>query len=128
MLAVREMTNAYLLERETYGRQIGSYQALQFNMADMYMATETAKELTYRAAWMVQEGLPQAAEFVAMAKGWISEKYKWVSERGIQLHGAIATSRDHDASLYYRRARILDMTLGDVDSCREAVAVRSLGL
>ncbi len=127
MEQVLEMTNAYAKERVAYGRPIGGFQGIQWYLANMWIATQTSKELTYRAGWMVQEGVPEATEFVAMTKGWVGEQYKWVSERGIQIHGGIGTTRDHDVGLYYRRARVADMTFGDADHHREAVA-RGLGL
>jgi len=74
----------------------------------------------------VSEGLP-STEKVAITKGWVNEAYKFVTERGVQIHGAVGTTRDHDMGLYYRRAWAADLAFGDTDFQREVVA-RQLGL
>ncbi|MCK4362375.1 MAG: acyl-CoA/acyl-ACP dehydrogenase [Dehalococcoidia bacterium] len=126
MQAVLDMSVAYAKERVQYGRPIGSFQAIQHMLADMYLRVETSKNILYQAAWMVSEGLP-AAEKVAIAKGWCNEAYKKVTEDGVEVHGAIGTARDHDMGLYYRRSKAADPTFGDTESQRELVA-QQLGL
>ncbi len=124
--AALDMSVAYAKERVQYGRPIGSYQAIQFYLADMWIKVDMGKNIVYEAAWMVSEGLP-AAEKVAIAKGWVNEAYKFATEYGIQVHGAIGTTRDHDMGLYYRRARAAVPTFGDTDF-QKAVVARQLGL
>jgi len=116
-----EMTVAYSKERVQYDRPIGAFQALQHIMADMWIAMETSRYLTYEAAWMESEGLPCAKE-VSMAKAYVNEAYKYVSKWGVRLHGGIGTSRDHDIPLYYRRAKAADTAFGSTDFHRELVA------
>lgn len=126
MQAVLDMSVAYAKERVQYGRPIGSFQAIQHMLADMYLRVETSKNILYQAAWMVSEGLP-VAEKLAIAKGWCNEAYKKVTEDGVEVHGAIGTARDHDMGLYYRRSKAADPTFGDTESQRELVA-QQLGL
>jgi alkylation response protein AidB-like acyl-CoA dehydrogenase len=126
MQAVLDMSVAYAKERVQYGRPIGSYQAIQHMLADMFIRTETSKNIVYEAAWMVSEGL-ECADKVSIAKAWCNEAYKKVTEDGVEVHGAIGTSRDHDMGLYYRRAMAANPTFGDTEDHREVVA-RSLGL
>jgi len=121
-----DMSVEYAKERVQYGRPIGSFQAIQFYLADMWMKVDMGKNIVYEATWMVSEGLP-ATEKVAITKGWVNEAYKFVTERGVQIHGAIGTTRDHDMGLYYRRAWAADLAFGDTDFQREVVA-RHLGL
>jgi len=123
---VLEITNAYAKERIAYGRPIGSFQGIQWYLADMLTALNTSKELVYRTAWAFDTGQPEAGELIATSKAWVSEQYKWVSERGVQIHGGIGTTRDHDVALYYRRAKVADMTFGDADFHKENVA-RAIG-
>ena len=124
--AALEMTVAYVKERVQYGRPVGSFQVIQHYCANMWISVETGKNILYQAAWMVGEGLPATKE-VAVAKGWINDAYKFVTERGVQCHGAIGTTRDHDMGLYYRRAMAADLVYGNTDYQREVVA-RQLGL
>jgi alkylation response protein AidB-like acyl-CoA dehydrogenase len=126
MQAVLDMSVTYAKERVQYGRPIGSYQAIQHMLADMSIRVGMSKNILYEAAWMVSEGLPAAGK-LATAKGFCNEAYKKVTVDGVEVHGAIGTTRDHDMGLYYRRAIVADSTFGDTESQREAVAIE-LGL
>jgi alkylation response protein AidB-like acyl-CoA dehydrogenase len=125
--AAMEMTLSYVKERVQYGRPIGSFQVIQHYCANMWMNVETSRDILYKAAWSLAEGLPTGATEVAVAKGWINEAYKFVTERAVQCHGAIGTTRDHDIGLYYRRAKSGELAFGDTDFYKEVVA-RKLGL
>jgi alkylation response protein AidB-like acyl-CoA dehydrogenase len=121
MQACLDMTVGYAKERVQYGRPIGSFQALQHVMADMWILTQTSRYLTYLAAWKESEGLPCIQE-ASTAKAYVNEAYKWVSSKAVQLHGGIGTSREHDIGLYYRRAKAADIAFGNTDFHRERVA------
>jgi alkylation response protein AidB-like acyl-CoA dehydrogenase len=121
MQAAVDMTVAYCKERVQYDRQIGAFQALQHIMSDMWMITQTSKHIAYQAAWMESEGEPCDME-AAMAKAYVNENYKWVTERAVNLHGGIGTSREHDIGHYYRRAKAADTAFGDTEYQRELVA------
>jgi alkylation response protein AidB-like acyl-CoA dehydrogenase len=123
MQAAVEMTVAYSKERVQYDRPIGAFQALQHIMADMWTAMQTSRYIVYQAAWLESEGLPSEKE-VAMAKAYVNEKYKWLTEKGVLLHGAIGTSREHDIPLYFRRAKAADIRYGGTDYWREVVATK----
>jgi alkylation response protein AidB-like acyl-CoA dehydrogenase len=121
-----DMTLAYVKEREQYGRPIGGFQVIQHYLANMWTKVDTSRNILYLAAWKLAEGQP-AARDIATAKGWINEAYKFVTERAVQCHGAIGTTRDHDIGLYYRRSKSTELAFGDTDFHVEAVA-RELGL
>jgi len=121
MQACVDMTVEYSKERVQYDRPIGSYQALQHIMVDMWIAMETSRYLLYKSAWAASEGLPCSKEASA-TKAYVNEAYKHVSKWAIRLHGGIGTSREHDISLYYRRARSSDPSFGGTDFHREIVA------
>jgi len=123
---VVETTVAYAKERVQYNRPIGSFGIIQHYLADMWTEVNMAKRLTYYAAWAIEQGLPCAME-VAMAKAWVNDTYKHCTRMGVQIHGAVGTTRDHDVGLYYRRARQAALLFGDSDSCREVVA-QEMGL
>ena len=126
MEASLEMTTAYTKEREQYKRPIGNFQVIQHYLSNMFIKTNTAKNLTYEAAWMAGEGL-HCTYHVSAAKSYVSDAYKYVTERGVQVHGAIGTTREHDMGLYYRRAKAADVLLGDCVHHNELVA-KELGL
>jgi len=121
-----EMTVAYSKERVQYDRPIGAFQALQHIMADMWTSMETGRYLVYEVAWMESEGQPCAKE-ASLAKAYVNEAYKNVGQWAIRLHGAIATSYDHDIPLYYRRSKAADTAFGGTDFHRELVA-QKIGL
>jgi alkylation response protein AidB-like acyl-CoA dehydrogenase len=121
-----EMTVAYSKERVQYDRPIGAFQALQHKMADMWTAMKTGRYLVYEVAWMESQGLPCAKE-ASMAKAYVNEIYKDVAKWAVRLHGAIATSADHDIPFYYRRSKAADIAFGNTDFHREIVA-QKIGL
>jgi len=121
-----EASVAYAKDRVQYGKSIGSFQVIQHYLADMWIEAGMAKRLTYHAAWAVDNGLPCSKE-VAAAKSWVNDVYKHVTRMGVQVHGAIGTTRDHDIGLYYRRAKQAAVLFGDSDFCHEQVA-QELGL
>ena len=119
---VLEMTNSYAKERVQYGQPIGGFQAIQHYLADMWADVETAKSITYEAVWRVSDGLPDAADIAAIAKCWVNQAYKRVTAQGVQIHGAIGVTRDHDIGLYYRRAKAAELAFGDSDFHRKRIA------
>jgi alkylation response protein AidB-like acyl-CoA dehydrogenase len=81
----------------------------------------TEPSATYEAAGAVEQGIPCSYQ-VSVAKAKVNEAYKHSTRMGVQLHGAIGMTRDHDMGLYYRRSRQAALLFGDTDSCREKVA------
>jgi alkylation response protein AidB-like acyl-CoA dehydrogenase len=90
-------------------------------MSDMWMTMGTSKYLLYEAAWLESNGMPSAKE-ASMTKAYINEAYKLVTALGVKLHGGIGTSADHDAPLYFQRAKAADTVYGSTDFHRELVA------
>jgi len=126
MQAAFEMTVAYSKERVQYDRPIGAFQALQHIMADMMIAVNTSRYLLYEAAWMESEGLTCAKE-ASMVKSYVNEAYKNLTKWVVRLHGGIGTSGEHDAPIYYRKAKSADYAFGSTDFHRELVA-QKIGL
>jgi alkylation response protein AidB-like acyl-CoA dehydrogenase len=121
-----ENSVAYANERVQYGRPIGSFQAIQHYLAEMWTEISHAKRLVYYAVSLIDEGLSCTRE-VAMAKALMSEVYLRCTHFGVRVHGGIGTTRDHDMGLYYRRARQAACLFGDAEFWREKVACE-LGL
>ncbi|MFC2060288.1 acyl-CoA dehydrogenase family protein, partial [Chloroflexota bacterium] len=118
---VLEMTVNYAKERVQFNRPIGSFQAIQYACANMAIDVDGCRFVTYQAAWMLSCGLPCTKE-VAIAKSWVSEAYRRVTATGLQIHGAIGFTKDHDMQLYYRRAKAAEVLFGDATFQREKIA------
>jgi alkylation response protein AidB-like acyl-CoA dehydrogenase len=119
---VLETTLEYAKTRIQFGHPIGSFQAIQHKFADMAVEVEGCTSLTYYAAWAVMENDPNRALAASMAKAWCSDSYKHITFEGVQIHGGIGFTWDHDMHLYFKRAKSSEVTFGDAVYHREKVA------
>ena len=119
---VLEMTTEYAKIRVAFGKPIGSYQGVKHRAADMLVDVENAKSLTYYAAWAVDENATEAPLAASMAKAYASDAFRRVAGAGIQLHGGIGFTWEHDLHLYFKRAKSSEFTFGDATYHRERVA------
>jgi len=119
---VLEMSVDYAKVREQFGKPIGSFQAIQHKCANMMVQTESAKSATYYAAWAVANNVAEAHLSACMAKAYGSDAYRIVSGEGIQIHGGIGFTWEHDMHLYFKRAKGSEVTFGDATWNRELVA------
>jgi alkylation response protein AidB-like acyl-CoA dehydrogenase len=119
---VLDMTVEYAKIRQAFGRPIGSYQGVKHRAADMLVDVENSKSITYYAAWALDEGSPEAPLAVSMAKAYVSDAFRRVAAAGIQLHGGIGFTWEHDLHLYFKRAKGSEFTFGDATYHRERVA------
>jgi alkylation response protein AidB-like acyl-CoA dehydrogenase len=119
---VLELSRDYAKERMQFDRPIGSFQAISHRVANMLLLTENARSNTYYAAWALEEGAPDAQLATATAKVAASEAARIVAQDGIQVHGGIGFTWEHDMHLYYRRAKWCELFLGDPTLWRERIA------
>ena len=119
---VLDMTVEYAKIRQAFGRPIGSYQGVKHRAADMLVNVENSKSITYYASWALDEGAADRALAVSMAKAYASDAYRRVASAGIQLHGGIGFTWEHDLHLYFKRAKASEFTFGDATYHRERVA------
>jgi alkylation response protein AidB-like acyl-CoA dehydrogenase len=119
---VLDMTTEYAKIRIAFGKPIGSYQGVKHKAADMLVEIENAKSLTYYAAWAVDENVPEAPLAASMAKAYVSDAFRKAAGTGIQLHGGIGFTWEHDLHLYFKRAKSSEFTFGDGTWHRERVA------
>ena len=124
---VMELAVAYAKERVQFGKPIGTFQAVQHLCANMKMATEQSIYITYKAAWMIDQGMPEARKFAAVAKTWVSEAYKKVALIGHQIFGGTGYIVEHAMPIYSRRAKAGEYAFGSPNYQREIVA-QELGL
>ena len=118
-----DMTVQYTKERIQYGKPIGGNQALQHFMSNMRIAYDTIHEYLYRVACMIDNGEDASLE-ASILKASANENFKFISERAIQLHGAIGTTREYDIALFFRRAKSWEFVCGDTDFHYEKIIDR----
>ena len=119
---VLEMSVEYAKVREQFGRPIGSFQAIQHKCANMLVEVESSKSATYYAAWAVANDVPEAPLAAAMAKAYCSDAYRHTAGEGIQIHGGIGFTWEHDMHIFFKRAKSSEVTFGDATWNRELVA------
>jgi alkylation response protein AidB-like acyl-CoA dehydrogenase len=125
--AIFEMTLQYVKDREQFGRPIGSFQALKHRLADCYLAVERAASLAYFAALTIAEDDDRRAVATAMAKSAAGECQRLLTRDGLQLHGGIGYTWEHDLHFLLKRAKAGDLLFGTAASHRVHLA-RLLGL
>jgi len=116
-----EMTTAYAKERVQYGTPIGGFQAIQHYMANMRVAYDTALYYLHKVAWMIDENKDATREVSAL-KAHVNEQYKFITDRAVQIHGGIGTTREFNIGLFYRRAKAFEYVMGDTAYHYEKIA------
>ncbi len=117
-----DVTLNYAKERVQFGRPIGSFQAIQHKLADAVIDVDGSRFITYKAAWSLQEGEPDADLMISMAKAWCSDASRRVVAHGQQIHGGIGFTKEYKIQLYFRRQKWMELMWGDADYHRELVA------
>jgi len=126
--AALDRTVAYSQERVQFGRQIGSFQAYKHRLADMMIEIEQARSAVYWAACAVDEGSDEARLALHSAKAFCADTFHMCAGNMIQLHGGIGFTWEHDAHLFFKRARSIGSMLGDSQWHREQIATQILGV
>jgi alkylation response protein AidB-like acyl-CoA dehydrogenase len=108
------MTADYAKKRIQYGKPIGGFQIIQHYMANMLLGYDTSFNYLYKVAWMIDEDMKCAKEASAL-KAQVNEQYKFITERSVQIHGGVGTTREFNPGLFYRRAKAFEFAEGDTD-------------
>lgn len=119
---VLEMSVDYAKVREQFGKPIGSFQAIQHKCADMMVKVESGRSAAWYAAWAIASGAPDVNLASAMAKAYCSDAFRDVAGEGIQIHGGIGFTWEHDMHIYFKRAKSSEIAFGDGVWNREVVA------
>jgi alkylation response protein AidB-like acyl-CoA dehydrogenase len=119
---VLETSVEYAKTRQQFGKPIGIYQAVSHKLADVLLETESARSATYYAAWAVDADAPERALAASIAKAYTSDAYRHAAGSGVQVHGGIGFTWEHEMHLYFKRAKASEVTLGDATYHRELVA------
>jgi len=119
-----ETSVEYAKVRVQFGRPIGSFQAIKHKCADMLLEVESAKSAAYYASWAAAEDSDELPVVASLAKAYCSEAYFHAAAENIQIHGGIGFTWEHDAHLYFKRAKSSELLLGDPTYHRELLAQR----
>ena len=117
---------SYAHDREAFGRPIGAHEAIAFKLADMRVAIESARLLTWHAAWLKDEGRDYAAA-AAAAKLRASDIANVCAREAVQIHGGYGYTEEFPVARYYRDAKVLEIGEGTSEILR-LVLSRDLGL
>ena len=121
-----EMSTEYAKLRVQFGRPIGSFQAIKHKCADMLLEVESARSAAYYAAWAAADGTDELPVVASLAKAYCSDAFASAATENIQIHGGIGFTWEHDAHLYYRRAKSSEQFLGSATAHRELLAQQLL--
>jgi alkylation response protein AidB-like acyl-CoA dehydrogenase len=121
---VLELTVEHLSARQQFGRPLGSFQALKHRCADILYATEGSRSAVDHAA--ARLGHDDGDVAVSVAKSYAGDAYVRVAQEGVQLHGGIGYTWEHDLHMHLKRARLSQLLFGDSAWHREVLARAAL--
>ena len=119
-----DMAVGYAKTRHQFGRPIGSFQAIKHRCADLLLEVESLRSAVAYAAAAVAEDSAEVPVVAALAKAYASDVYFHVAAENIRIHGGIGFTWEHDAHLYFKRAKSSELLLGDASYHREHLAER----
>jgi acyl-CoA dehydrogenase len=111
------------MQRQTFGRVVGSYQAIKHRMADMWCAIELAKAHSLYAAWALDSRSPDLPLAARSAHATASEAFRFAARECLQLHGGIGFTFEGDPQLFYRRSRLYASLLESPAEAHANIAV-----
>jgi alkylation response protein AidB-like acyl-CoA dehydrogenase len=123
---IHAMATEFAKNRVQFGRPIGSFQAIQHYLAQSITEIIGADTMTLYAAWCLDEGEP-AREIVAKAKALAGDTYKSTSAVGAQIYGGIGFNEDVDTTLFLRRGKQAQLSMGDTGYWEDVIAEELLG-
>jgi alkylation response protein AidB-like acyl-CoA dehydrogenase len=116
------LTVQYAKDRVQFGKPIGSFQAVKHMLADALVDVEGMRSTVYYAAWCAAAGDPERSLSASMAKAWCSDASRRVMAAGLQVHGGIGFTWEHDMHLYLKRAQLDQVSYGDAAAHRDRIA------
>jgi len=124
MQFANETTLEYLKTRKQFGAPIGSFQALQHRMVEMYVTLEQARSMTFLACSKVDSGVAarERSRVVSAARIKVADACRQISQESIQLHGGMGMTEEMKVSHTFRRLTIIAQQFGDVDAHLERFA------
>jgi alkylation response protein AidB-like acyl-CoA dehydrogenase len=107
------ITVEYMNTRKQFGVTIASFQALRHRIADVKMALELGRSMSYYASLKLGEAPAQRRRALSQAKVQLGQSMRFVGQQCIQLHGGIGCTDEYVASHYFKRLTMLEMAFGD---------------
>jgi alkylation response protein AidB-like acyl-CoA dehydrogenase len=120
------MSLRYAKERIAFGRPIGMFQAMKHKLADLLLEVEFARAAVDAAACAAAQDTDEVPLLAGLAAAHCSQTYALVATENIHVHGGIGFTWEHDAQLYFKRAKSSQLLFGDADFHRERIAARLL--
>jgi alkylation response protein AidB-like acyl-CoA dehydrogenase len=117
----------YARDRVTFGQPIGRYQLIQNKITDMVIGLETSRFLTYKLAWLKDQGVQRAQFEASMAKLHATDVLMKTATDAVQIHGAYGCSDEYPVGRYFRDAKFFQMVEGTTELHRILVAEHALG-
>ncbi len=124
---VLELATGYAKDRVQFGAPIGSFQAVKHRCADMLVDVEGMRSATWYAAWAASVDEPGWEMAASTAKVWCAEASKRVMASGLQVHGGIGFTWEHDLHLFIKRAQFEQLEFGDADVPPGRAGLRAAG-
>ena len=119
---VLAMTVEYAKDRVQFGKPIGSFQAVKHMLADALVDVEGMRSTVYYAAWCAAADDGERSLAASMAKAWCSDASRRVMGVGLQVHGGIGFTWEHDMHLFVKRAQLDQVSYGDASFHRDRIA------
>jgi alkylation response protein AidB-like acyl-CoA dehydrogenase len=117
-----EMAVEYAKERFTFGRAIGSYQAVKHSLTEVLRRQENARSLLFYAGWAGEDKPEDFALAASAARAAAGSALDFAARTNIAVHGGIGATWEHDAPLYFRRAELTERLLGGTSDAKDRVA------
>jgi butyryl-CoA dehydrogenase len=112
---------AYSQQREQFGQHLSDFQAIQFYLADMATELDAGRLLTWKAAWLKDQGKRYTLE-AAQAKLFTSEMSQRVTNKALQIHGGYGYTKEYNVERYFRDARITEIYEGTSEVQKMVIA------
>jgi alkylation response protein AidB-like acyl-CoA dehydrogenase len=117
-----DVSTAYAKERYTFGRAIGSYQAVKHGLVEVLRLLENARSLLYYAGWAYADGRDEFALAASAARSAGGRALDFAAREMIAVHGGIGATWEHDAPLFFRRAQLSRRLLAGTQDASDRVA------
>jgi len=116
----------HVKKRKAFGQPVGKFQVIQFKLAEMATMIESARLLTYQAAWLIDNGQKDPT-LIAMAKWLAGETGVRVTDDALQMHGGYGYINEYDIERFYRDAKIVEIYEGTKEMEKITIARQLLG-
>ena len=118
------ITREYVLDRYVFGRPVGSFQAIKHRLADLFVDISLARSNSYYAAWALAGSADELPVAAAAARAAASDAFDLAASEMVHMHGGIGVTWEADAQLFYKRAKLLALTLGSPTHWRDRLTLR----